>query len=265
MKKLISIILITGLVTISVCACGKSPETTVEPESVDQVETVQDTGSDDTAAAVTSEASEIENSTETGQTDENTDGTTGDEQDSNPEASVTLPPYEYPGPELFYYVLYQYLIDEYSPYYEKSDVTIPCPYILAIDDSDKSNIKVWGDFWIFNYDLNGTVLENRSGGSYPGCIHMNMVDDSRGYEVTEMELVGDGSDFEPTARKIFGDHYQELIDSSADEKGRRETRAQIIANYAAANDLDITAYQDYGWDPVTLPEENIDSFYSILD
>ena len=49
-----------------------------------------------------------------------------------------------------------------------------------------------------------------------------------------------------------------------DEKVREKTRAQIIANYVAANNLDITAYQDYGWDPVTLPKQNIDTFYSDL-
>lgn len=178
---------------------------------------------------------------------------------------LDLPAYEYPGPEAFYSVLYQYLIDEYAGNYDKAGVTIPCPYIIAMDESDNSDIKVWGDFWIFNYDLNGSTLENVSGGSYPGCMHLRMVDDARGYEVTEMELVGDGSDYDPTAKKIFGDHYQEFVDNGADTEGREATRAQIIANYVAANNLYITEYKDFGQDPVSLPEENIDSFYSILN
>ena len=79
-----------------------------------------------------------------------------------------------------------------------------------------------------------------------------------------MDVVGDGSDFEPTAKKIFGEHYDAFMKDGEDEKVREELRAQIIANYVAANNLDIKYYKDYGWDPVALPEENIDSFYSIL-
>ncbi|MBO4903100.1 MAG: hypothetical protein J5518_09935 [Lachnospiraceae bacterium] len=183
--------------------------------------------------------------------------------DTEKSGSAKLPAYAYPGPELFYSVLYQYLIDTYAGGYPAADVTIPCPNIIAEDESDPDDIRVWGDFWVLNYDLNGDILENASGGSYPGCIHLKKTDD--GYEVTGMDVVGDGSDFEPTAKKIFGKYYEDLIKSSADTEGREKTRAQIIANYVAANDLQIKAYQDYGWDPVELPEENIDSFYSQLD
>ncbi|MCR5687713.1 MAG: hypothetical protein K6G58_06805 [Lachnospiraceae bacterium] len=177
--------------------------------------------------------------------------------------SSALPPYEYPGPELFYTVLYKFLIDEYAENYDKADVTIPCPIIIAEDESNRDDIRIWGDFWIMNYNLNGDTLEMVSGGSYPGLIHVKSTDS--GYEVTEMEVVGDGSDYDPTAKKIFGDHYDEFTKSTADIDGREATRAQIIANYVAANNLPIKAYKDYGWDPVTLPEENIDNFYSILD
>lgn len=175
----------------------------------------------------------------------------------------SLPAYEYPGPELFYSVLYQYMIDEFGKYYDKSQVCIPCPIIIAEDESDKSDIRVYGNFWIFNYDLNGDILENTSGGSYPGCIHVKSTD--AGYEVTSAEIVEDGTGFTDSAKKIFGKYYDKFMKEGEDEKLREETRAQIISNYAAANDLKISAYQDYGWDPVMLPEENIDSFYSILD
>ena len=80
-----------------------------------------------------------------------------------------------------------------------------------------------------------------------------------------MDVVNDGTDFDESAKKIFGDNYDAFTKDGSDEKLREKTRAQIIANYVAANNLNITAYQDYGWDPVTLPEENIDSFYSDLN
>ncbi len=178
-------------------------------------------------------------------------------------SASALPAYEYPGPEYFYTVLYKYMTDELNKGYPEAQVCIPCPIIVKLDESDKSDIRVYGNFWVFNYDLNGDTLENTSGGSYPGCIHLKHTDE--GYEVTSMDVVADGSGFTESAKKIFGKYYDAFMKDGEDEKLREETRAQIIANYVAANNLDITAYKDYGWDPVTLPKENIDSFYSILD
>lgn len=177
-------------------------------------------------------------------------------------AAETLPAYEYPGPELFYSVLYQYLLDEYASSYPEADVSIPCPVIVYEDETDNSEIKVYGNFWIFNYDLNGETLECKSGGSYPGCIHVKNTD--AGYEVTSMDVVADGSGFTESAKEIFGEHYDAFMKEGEDEEYREELRAQIIANYVFDKELNITAYQDYGWDPVPLPEENIDTFYSNL-
>ncbi len=180
------------------------------------------------------------------------------------EAAAKLPAYEYPGPEYFYLVLYSYLDEELGQYFDRGDVSIPCPVILCEDDSDSSDIKVYGDFWFYNYNLNGDVLETLGGGSFPGCIHIKTTE-SGDYEVTSFEQVGDGSDFEPTAKKIFGEHYDAFMKAYSDSEATEATRAQIIANYVAANNLSITSYKDFGWDPVVLPEENIDSFYSTLD
>ena len=175
----------------------------------------------------------------------------------------TLPAYEYPGPELFYSVLYQYVIDNLANAYSDTEVSIPCPVILTIDESNKDDIKVYGDFWVFNYYLDGDIMKNTSGGSYPGCIHVKSSAD--GYEVTGMDMVEDGNQYIPTAKKIFGNYYEDFMKLEEDLDGREATRAQIIANYVAANGLNVAAYQDMGWDPVLLPEENIDSFYSNLD
>lgn len=184
-------------------------------------------------------------------------------RDEGNASAGSLPAYDYPGPELFYTVLYKYMTDELGKNYDPADVGIPCPIIVAEDESDKSDIKVWGNFQYYNYDLNGTTLETVSGGSYPGCIHIR--DTEAGYEVTGMDVVKDGSGWDASAKEIFGEHYDAFIEKEADSAGNEAVRAQIIANYAAANNLEITAYKDYGWDPVTLPGENIDSFYSELN
>ena len=255
-KSLAILLLITMAVSVVACGSRKGAETEQQPAASEAV-SVEAATAEEPVASEEPAATETTETTEEEAAEESSEATEIAAEESS---AANLPAYEYPGPELFYYVLYQYLVDELAGNYPQSDVSIPCPIIMTIDESDKADIKVYGDFWIFNYNLEGDTLMNSSGGAYPGCIHMKC--DESGYEVTSMEVVGDGSDYEPTAKKIFGDLYDELYKVTADEKGREEIRAQIIANYVAANNLSITAYQDFGWDPVPLPEENIDNFYS---
>ncbi len=193
---------------------------------------------------------------------------TGGEEKELPETRVKhitadLPAYEYPGPEVYYHVLYEYLVENFDFSSSDSETCIPCPMIVYEDESNKDDILVYGDFWVESYYLDGDIMKATSGGSFPGCIHMKQTDS--GYEVTGMDRVEDGSSYEPTAKKIFGKYYDEFIKTTSDTDKRNGTRAQIVANYAAANNLDVTAIQDYGWDPIPIPEENIDSFYSDLD
>ena len=86
------------------------------------------------------------------------DGVAGSD-DAEKSTVSALPAYEYPGPELFYSVLYKYLLDEFGPNYPDAGVTIPCPVIIAEDESNKDDIRVWGNFWIFGYDLKDDTLE----------------------------------------------------------------------------------------------------------
>ena len=183
--------------------------------------------------------------------------------DDSSKAAGKLPAYEYPGPEQFYYVVYKYVVDECGKWFEDGEVIIPCIQEVYLDDSNKDDILMYGDFEVYRYDLEGDTLMCRSGGSFPGVIHIKY--DDGDYTVTKMEVLEDGSKSDQSAKKIFGKHYDECMKVISDEKLREKTRAQIIANYVAANNLDITQYQDYGWDPVKLPEENIDSFYSVLN
>ena len=103
---------------------------------------------------------------------------------------------------------------------------------------------------------------NTSGGNYPGALHLKSTES--GYEVTGFETVEDGAGFTESAKVIFGDHYDDFMKVYSDDVEREKIRAQIISNYVAYNDLPITQFQDYGWDPAKLPEENIDTFYSNL-
>lgn len=149
-------------------------------------------------------------------------------------------------------VVDQYIVNTFGKQYAQADVCIPQQIVVATDESDEQDIKVWGDFWVFNYNMAGDTLKTASGGSHPGLIHLKKGD--KGYEVTGFEQVGDGSQFEPTAKKIFGDKYDAFMKMHSNDKEREQNRAQGIAKYAKSHDLKVTMYQDQGWPAVKLPE-----------
>ena len=129
-------------------------------------------------------------------------------------------------------------------------MSVPAILVLEEDDSDPDDIKVWGIFSLFNYDVEGKTLLNLSGGDYSGLVHLKADVDS--YEVTGIDLVEDGMDYSSSVNQIFGEK-EGLAEKfwNSDEK-QEEARADFLKMYIRDNNLDIDAYQDYGWDPVPL-------------
>lgn len=144
-----------------------------------------------------------------------------------------------------------YLAEEVAAGYEEADYMIPEIYIVATDESVERDIKIWGDFWVMNYDADGDTLKTVSGGSYPGCFHVAKSDGV--YDVTAFDVVADGSDYDSSAKEIFGEYYEDFVKLSSDDTGRNKERAKQISEYVKENGLSFTQYQDYGWDPVVLP------------
>ncbi len=160
-----------------------------------------------------------------------------------------LPAYKYGGSDALEKAVYDCVTglgDDYVP----GEVSIPCVNVIAVDDSDAENVKVWGDFWVFNYDLNGDTLECVSGGAHPGMITLKQ--SGSDYEVTDMAVVEDGSKYTSSAKEIFGEYFDKFSKISSDDKAREELRAQTIRDYVSANGLAVSKYKDYGWDPVEL-------------
>lgn len=163
----------------------------------------------------------------------------------------TIPPYYYIGHDDREAAVVNYLaknVWEHVP----GQVCIPVARIIKVDDSNKDDIRVWGDFHIYNYELkDGDTLFCVSGGAYPGLIHLK-AGELRD-EVTGMDVVLDGSNYDESAKQIFGDVYDEFIKISSDDTGREQLRKEVITDYVHANYLDnIKKYQDYGWDPVSI-------------
>lgn len=145
----------------------------------------------------------------------------------------------------------EYLADEIADDYDEADACIPVIHIINTDYTDESDIKCLGVYWVYNYNIEGDTLKCVSGGEYPGCIHLKK-EDVDDYEVTAFDQVEDGADYDPSAKKIFGDFYQELIKYGADEKTKDEDRLYAVTDYVNLNGLKCTKFQDEGRDPVEL-------------
>ena len=44
-----------------------------------------------------------------------------------------------------------YLADSIGQYYSPGDLCIPSITVIDLDSSSAQDIKLWGDFWVFNY------------------------------------------------------------------------------------------------------------------
>ena len=145
----------------------------------------------------------------------------------------------------------RYLINEFGSKYLSGEYCVPFQTVVAVDERNSDDILVWGDFWVFNYNLDGDTLKTVSGGSHPGLMHIKQTDN--GFEVTSFDQVEDGSKYMPTAKKIFGDKYNNFQAINSDEQRRERHRAEVLANYVQEHNIPATKYQDYGWPVKDLP------------
>ena len=144
-----------------------------------------------------------------------------------------------------------YLVNEIGQNYSQGDVCIPCAFVVNADESNMDDILVWGDFWVFNFDIAGDTLKCVSGGDHPGLMHLRTTDG--GYEVTKFEAVEDGSEYLPSAKRIFGDKFDVFQEISSAAEKREDIRLRNIADYVKKHNLKVTMVQDYGWPAVELP------------
>ena len=148
-----------------------------------------------------------------------------------------------------------YLGTEIGKLLASGDVCIPMCCVVFTDKSDSSDILVWGDWWVFNYNLVGDTLKTISGGNYPGLFHVRKIGDE--YTVISFEQVEDGAGYEASARRIFGEHYDVFQKMNSDSERREINRSFDIASYLEKHqDIRATYYQDYGWPAVEIPVES---------
>ena len=173
-------------------------------------------------------------------------------------AEGPLPAYTYTGSDAIEGAVAAYIVSDMSENFasEEGCVTIPAPVILKVEQIDDSHVKVYGDFWGFNYVLDGKVLETISGGEAPGIMTLEKSGDA--WTVTAVETAGDGTDFAADIER-FSQGDKELEDKYFDASdGMAPATAEVIRrfirDYVNANGLAVAAYQDPYWPPVPLED-----------
>lgn len=244
MKKMILILSAAiGLTFLGGCGSNEKNETAYQTEVSTEAEIT-----DDTKEEMSSEVAKDVEATEAEQKDN--DDQTVTKEASGSDAEWSYGEYTYTGNDGIINAIDQYLVAEIGKYYDKADVGIPYMLIVDRDESDSEDIKVWGAFWYENYDMEGDTLISVSGGSHPGCMHLKKTDAE--YVVTEFEQVADGSDYEESAKEIFGDRYDQFSATYSDDDKRNAERKAVISEFVKSHNVPVTKYQDYGWDPVNL-------------
>ena len=178
------------------------------------------------------------------------------------ETVYEYPVYSHETDDPFYAPACQYIMETCGSHFDPEDIMIPIVDILRVDDSDPEDILVWGNYWVYNYALRGTTLMMRSGGNFPGVIHMQ--EDNGSYTGVAMDLVEDGENYADSVKELFGAD-DELMDAFTNSTENYELFNQTLRWYRDDTGLDIQANQDFGWDPDPLdPDADMEFEYPDL-
>ena len=174
------------------------------------------------------------------------------EQPKEPQVENTPVEARIPDAVACYATVEDYLVNVIGKNYAEAEYCIPCPFIVSMNDGNKDDIMVWGDFWVFNYDVAGDTLKTVSGGSHPGLMHIKKTDN--GYEVTGFDAVEDGAGNMESAKRIFGEHFDAFWELNSNAEKREDMRLHFVADYVKEHNLPVKLLQDFGWPAVALPE-----------
>jgi len=144
----------------------------------------------------------------------------------------------------------EYLVKEIGSGYLQGELCIPVLMLVATEEESPSEARVYGDFWVFNYNIVGDTLKTVSGGNHSGCMHTYR--DGDRLSVTRFDQTEDGAGNEASAKRIFGSHYDIYQNMHSNEDVREAVRQEQLRQYVQAHGLPITCYQDYGWEAVGL-------------
>ncbi|MCR5050367.1 MAG: hypothetical protein K6A36_04720 [Paludibacteraceae bacterium] len=138
-----------------------------------------------------------------------------------------------------------YLAGKIGPNYMQGELCIPVLMIVQETDS-----CVWGDFWVYWYNISGDTLKTVSGGNHAGMMQIRY--DENNPSVISFEQTEDGAGNEADAQRIFGDYYDIYQGMHSRAEIREAVRKEQLEELVKRNNLHIRYYQDYGWPAVEL-------------
>ena len=164
--------------------------------------------------------------------------------------------FTYTGDNEYLKVICDEMVNRAKDFYaseEENIVNVPAPLVVKTDDSDKNDIKVWGDFWSYGYAPDGSIFVMKNGGSYPGCYHLKEEDGNVSF--VRFDVAEDGArNWDSLVEICEGDENLAKEIYAIPDKDNDKTRAEFIKMYARDNGLNISGYKDFGWPVVLFPE-----------
>lgn len=139
----------------------------------------------------------------------------------------------------------EYLVNEIGSQYAQGELCIPT-LMMVYEEGE----KVWGDFWIFSYNVSGDTLKCVSGGNHSGL--MTLSKEVGNYKVTAFEQTEDGAGNDNSAHEIFGKYYDVYQNMHSNEEVREAVRKEQLQEYVKSHNLAVRYYQDFGWPAVEL-------------
>ena len=146
-----------------------------------------------------------------------------------------------------------YLTDSVAPHYASAEISIPVAILISNNLDDSTDMSIWGDYWVFNYNLQGDTLMTISGGNHPGCFHI--AQQGENFAVTKFDEAESGSGCTQSMQRIFDTDYETYLMMTEEEGYLENHRKEAIAKYAKRHGITVNFYQDYGWDAVKIPAE----------
>ena len=140
-----------------------------------------------------------------------------------------------------------YLVHEIGSFYAQGDLCVPVLMIVAEEDCETEYAFVWGDFWVFWYNICGDTLKTVSGGNHAGRMTISEEAGDSLY-VAAFWQTEDGAGNDASAQRIFGSHYDIYQNMHSNESVREAVRREQLYEYVQQNGLNVRYYQDYGWE-----------------
>ena len=144
----------------------------------------------------------------------------------------------------------EYLVKEIGSQYSPGELCIPVLMMVSTEEVSADQARVWGDFWVFNYNQAGDTLKTVSGGNHSGCMTLTRANNDSPLQVTAFEQTEDGAGNETSAKRIFGKHFDIYQNMHSNEDVREAVRKEQLKEYVRQHNLNVRYYQDFGWPAV---------------